>query len=200
MLWVNILQVQLLSHMDVRFLVFRESFQSWNPLDPFTTPSTILLADLQERQSLLQIKAVLTSLTLFWQSISSHHRPVSYLALCWSILLHGFPFFHALSYFPDPPSFSEILFFVFPIPWSPHRTIGPPAYHTYLCTGKKPHHIPSLPLFWLSKQITGSQYITGHMKFSPGRVRNTSVIFWVETMHVYIFPNYDSIGLVGFVP
>lgn len=27
-----------------------------------------------------------------------------------------------------------------------------------------------------------------------------SVIFWVETMHVYVFPNCDSFGLAGFAP
>lgn len=158
MLWVNVLQVQLLSYMGGRFLFFRESFPSWNPLDPFTTPCTILLADLQEWQSLLHIKELLTSLRLFCQSISSHHRPVSYLALGWSILLHDLLFFHALSCFPDPSLFSKSLFFLFLSPWSPQRTVGPPAYHTYLCTRKK-LHIHSHPFFWLLKQITRSQCI-----------------------------------------
>lgn len=199
MLWVNVLQVQLLSYMGGRFLFFRESFPSWNPLDPFTTPCTILLADLQEWQSLLHIKELLTSLRLFCQSISSHHRPVSYLALGWSILLHDLLFFHALSCFPDPSLFSKSLFFLFLSPWSPQRTVGPPAYHTYLCTRKK-LHIHSHPFFWLLKQITRSQCITAHLKWSSRRVRNMSVIFWVEVLHVYIFPNCDSLGLVGLVP
>lgn len=104
---------------------------------PIHNPSHNPLADLQEWQSLLHIKALLTSLKLFCQSISSHHTPVSSLALFWRILLHGLSFFHALSYFPDPSSFLDILFFIFLIPWSLHRTVGPPAYHTYLSTGKK---------------------------------------------------------------
>lgn len=198
MLWVNVLQMWVLLHMGVRFLAFRDSFPSLNPHDPFATPSTILLADLQEWQSLLHIKALLTSLTLFYQSISSHHRLVSSLAFCWSILLRGLSFFHALSYFPAPSSFLERLFFVLLVPWCPHSTVGPP-YHIYLCTGKKTHHIHSHPLFWLLKKITGSQYITGHLKWSPGRVSNMSVIFWVETMYVCIFPNCDGLGFVGFV-
>lgn len=66
---------------------------------------------------------------------------------------------------------------------------------------KKTHHTHSHPLFWLLKHITGSQYITGHVKWSPGRVSNMSVIFGgVETMHVCIFPNCDGLGFVGFVP
>lgn len=149
--------------MGVRFLVFRESFLSLNPLDPFTIPSTILLADLQEWQSLLHSKHFLQ----VWVSSPKHFfdrraRPVSSLALCWSILLHGLPFIHALSYFPDPPSFSESLFFVFLIPWSPHRTVGPPAYHTYLCTGKwnSSHSFPPSLLFIKTDQDPNTSHDT----------------------------------------
>lgn len=179
---------KVLSHMGVRFLVFRDSFllkYTWPFHNPFHNPFS-WFAGMTVSSA---FKALLTSLRPFCQSISSHHRLVSSLALCWNILLHGLPFIHALSYFPDPPSFSESLFFVFLIPRSPHGTVGPPAYHIYLCTGKKPNHIHSHPLFWLLKQITGSQYVTWHLKWSPARVSNISVIFWVKTMHVDIFPN-----------
>lgn len=131
-------------------LVFRASFPSSNPLGPFTALSTILLSQLWLATviSLVHFKALFTSCKTLRQSISSHYRPICSPALCWTILLLGLSFFHALSHFPAQFSFVNSLIFIFPIPWSLHSTVGSPCLPHSSIHWEKPHHIHSQPFSW----------------------------------------------------
>lgn len=105
-------------------------------------------SDLQQSFLLCISKHFLQAVRLFCQSISSHYRPICSPALCWTILLHGLSFFHALSHFPAQFSFVNSLIFIFPIPWSLHSTVGSPCLPHSSIHWEKPHHIHSQPFSW----------------------------------------------------
>lgn len=148
MLWENFFQVWTPWHMGVRFLVFRASFPSFKSTWPIHNPSHDpfigVLTCRNDGLFLLRVsKHFLQALRLFFQSISSHYRPVSSLALCWSILFHGLSFSHALSHFPAPSLFVNSLCIPDSLISPRHRRSLLLATLTHVLEKTSPHSLPS---------------------------------------------------------